>query len=156
MTLYLVYTPLDEMLPSPYCFTTTTSTKSRGAMIPMAAEGVTVRQMEVPWVGDKRMFSTYNSVKLLDKVTTDKKQKHCNKNTTHLCNLFQKLKSFHIAVPFDSKPVRYGLQALPHFQQAAADDPIPLVTGSRVDDRTGSGEEMIQAWLLPIRFKHEA
>lgn len=44
------YAPLDEMVPSSYCFTKITSTKSRGAMMPIAAEGVTVLQMEMSCV----------------------------------------------------------------------------------------------------------
>lgn len=53
------YAPLDEMVPSSYCLTKITSTKSRGAMIPIAAEGVTVRQIEMSCarVGDKGMYS---------------------------------------------------------------------------------------------------
>lgn len=38
------YAPLDVMVPSSYCFTRITSTKSLGAMMPMAADGVTVLQ----------------------------------------------------------------------------------------------------------------
>lgn len=43
--------PFDEMEPSSYCLIKITSTKSRGAMIPIAAEGVTVRQtaMSCTW-----------------------------------------------------------------------------------------------------------
>lgn len=53
------YAPFDEMVPSSYCLIKITSTKSRGAMIPIAAEGVTVRQIEVSCtrVGDKCMYS---------------------------------------------------------------------------------------------------
>lgn len=53
------YAPFDEIVPSSYCLTKITSTKSRGAMIPIAAEGVTVRQMEMSCtrVGDKGMYS---------------------------------------------------------------------------------------------------
>lgn len=52
------YAPFDEMVPSSYCLTKITSTKSRGAMIPIAAEGVTVRQIEMSCtrVGDKGMY----------------------------------------------------------------------------------------------------
>lgn len=57
------YAPFDEMVPSSYCLTKITSTKSRGAMIPIAAEGVTVRQIEMSCtrVGDKGMYSNTES-----------------------------------------------------------------------------------------------
>lgn len=60
-----LYAPFDEMVPSSYCLTKITSTKSRGAMIPIAAEGVTVRQMEMSCarVGDKEMYSNTESNK---------------------------------------------------------------------------------------------
>lgn len=53
------YEPFDEMVPSSYCLTKITSTKSRGAMIPIAAEGVTVRQIEMSCtrIGDRGMYS---------------------------------------------------------------------------------------------------
>lgn len=59
------YAPFDEMVPSSYCLTKITSTKSRGAMIPIAAEGVTVRQIEMSCarVGDKGMCSKTESNK---------------------------------------------------------------------------------------------
>lgn len=56
------YAPFEEMLPSSYCLIKITSTKSRGAMMPIAAEGVTVRQIEMSCtrVDDKGT----NSIKL--------------------------------------------------------------------------------------------
>lgn len=59
------YAPFDEMVPSSYFLTTITSTKSRGAMIPIAAEGVTVLQIEMSCarMGDKGMNSTIQSNK---------------------------------------------------------------------------------------------
>lgn len=59
------YAPFDEMVPSSYCLIKITSTKSRGAMIPIAAEGVTVRQIETSCarVGDKGMHSKTESNK---------------------------------------------------------------------------------------------
>lgn len=53
------YAPFEEMLPSSYCLIKITSTKSRGAMMPIAAEGVTVRQIEMSCtrVDDKGMYS---------------------------------------------------------------------------------------------------
>lgn len=51
-----LYAPFDEMVPSSYCLTKITSTKSRGDMMPIAAEGVTVRQTEMSCarLGDNR------------------------------------------------------------------------------------------------------
>lgn len=43
----LYYAPFDVMVPSSYCFTKITSTKSRGDIIPMAADGVTVLHTEM-------------------------------------------------------------------------------------------------------------
>lgn len=43
------YTPLEEMVPSSYFLTKITSTKSRGEIMPIAAEGVTVLQTEISW-----------------------------------------------------------------------------------------------------------
>lgn len=40
-------TPLEEMVPSSYFLTKITSTKSRGEIMPIAAEGVTVLQTEI-------------------------------------------------------------------------------------------------------------
>lgn len=53
------YAPFEEMLPSSYCLIKITSTKSRGAMMPIAAEGVTVRQIEMSCtrVDDKGTYS---------------------------------------------------------------------------------------------------
>lgn len=57
---FLDYAPLDEIVPSSYRLIKITSTKSRGAMIPIAAEGVTVRQIEMSYrrVGDKTITRT--------------------------------------------------------------------------------------------------
>lgn len=44
------YAPLDVMVPSSYRLTKTTSTKSRGAIMPIAAEGVTVLQTDTSCV----------------------------------------------------------------------------------------------------------
>lgn len=59
------YAPFDEMVPSSYFLTKITSTKSRGAMIPIAAEGVTVLQIDVSCtrVGNKEMYSKTESNK---------------------------------------------------------------------------------------------
>lgn len=53
------------MVPSSYFLTKITSTKSRGAMIPIAAEGVTVLQIEMSCarMGDKGMYSKTESDK---------------------------------------------------------------------------------------------
>lgn len=47
--------PLEEMVPSSYFLTKITSTKSRGEIIPIAAEGVTVLQTETSWKGEEEM-----------------------------------------------------------------------------------------------------
>lgn len=54
------------------------------------------------------------------------------KLVTHLGDLFQKLKPFDIVVPLDSEPVGYWFQTLPHFLQAPADNPLPLITAKKV------------------------
>lgn len=42
-----LYAPFEVIVPSSYCLTKITSTKSRGDIIPIAAEGVTVLQTEM-------------------------------------------------------------------------------------------------------------
>lgn len=73
------YAPFDEMVPSSYFLTTITSTKSRGAMIPIAAEGVTVLQIEMSCarMGDKGMYSNTESNKA--------KQKWISPLASHVC-----------------------------------------------------------------------
>lgn len=70
-----LYAPFEEMVPSSYCLTKITSTKSRGAMMPIAAEGVTVRQTEMSCarVGDKGTHSKTES------------NKAKSKNGAHVC-----------------------------------------------------------------------
>lgn len=64
------YAPFDEMVPSSYCLTKITSTKSRGAMIPIAAEGATVRQIEMSCtrIGDRGMYSKIEQNKAKSKM----------------------------------------------------------------------------------------
>lgn len=54
------YTPLEEMVPSSYFLTKITSTKSRGEIMPIAAEGVTVLQTEISW--EKEMNEVRNNI----------------------------------------------------------------------------------------------
>lgn len=55
-----------------------------------------------------------------------------DKCVTHLCDLLQKLKLFHIVVPLDSEPIGYWFQTLPHFLWAATNNPLALVTAGKV------------------------